>query len=167
MNEISNFGASQTLTKKQSLDKTLEHSTRLKLFLIFKKYQNKTHSVRDLLDKVDMKSTSTISWHLEKLEEIGLIEKNHANQYQISKKGMEFKDLEVPYRIPILVLRGEFVPKRFLLIGFLVTSILISVGFYYISHQLAFLFAFTILVVATVIIILEFLHFNQELKKYL
>ena len=126
------------MSSKENFDtEILIHPATLKLFLFAKTLYPEDFGVREAKRKLDFNSPSTVLWHLEKLEESGLIEKLPTNRYKLEKKGLDIKDLQVPVKLSAQIIRGELIPRRLFLVTFLLTTFIITLVLIFVNPLIA------------------------------
>ena len=96
----------QTVTK---IDDILGHPVTLKIFIYIKSEDNESIGVREVMRAVRMSSSSTVSRHLDKLDEIGLIQKLPSNRYIITEEGSSLKNIQVPIRFSANLTKKRFI----------------------------------------------------------
>jgi len=150
--------------------KTLDHPARLKIYLTLRKHAtngvNKPLSIRDLQKILGVESTSTVIWHLEKMIDGGYVTKQQDNRHILTPEALEQGELKVPLNIPITMLKGKIIPKRLLLLSFIISSVVIGLIFLLIDFRLATIFLFLALIVTSCVIIWEYWAMYQELENY-
>ncbi len=147
-------------------EKHLEHPTTLKLFLYIKSKNPKEVGVREAQRALELKSSSTIAWHLEKLEEAEYVEKRANNKYVLTKEGLEKQDFKIPILIPAQTIRGLMIPRIVFLLSFLVTSVLVVLIVQFYSHLIANYVGLASLMVAIALVIREYLELRKQIRFY-
>ena len=117
----------QIVTRK---DNTLGHPITLKIFVYIKSRDNESVGVREVMRAMNMSSSSTVSRHLDKLDEAGLILKLSSNRYELTDEGSSLKNLQVPIRFSVNLTKKRFITVMsyqitFLILMFLTAFILI------------------------------------------
>lgn len=150
---------------------TLHHPARLKIYLAMRRQQSGETatpiSVRELQRLLGLESTSSVIWHLDKMIDAGYVKKGKDNRHILTKEALNDKYLSVPIDIPIMMIRGRLLPKRLLLLSFLLSSVVIALLFTFIDFRLATIFLFFSLLVTAAIVIWEYLSISQDLEDYL
>ncbi|MHA2250467.1 MAG: hypothetical protein ACXAD7_08895 [Candidatus Kariarchaeaceae archaeon] len=124
--------------------------------------------VRETQKIVGLKSSSTVSWHFEKLEKAGIIKKDDANVYFLTEKGMEFQDLRIPTMISAYFIRGRLVSKYLILLTFLILSFvyIIIIWIFSGNHNFVVINSLICLLISILLISDEWIKFRKEFKKY-
>ena len=110
-----------------SKDEVLHHTTTLKIFLYFRSKQDEEFGIRETQRIVGVKSPSTISWHLEKLETVGLVNKLPSNRYILSNEGKKYNEIQIPTMISAQFIKGFLVPKFTVLLFILFFAIAFTI----------------------------------------
>lgn len=100
----------------------LEHPTTLRIFLLIR--SKGEVGVREVARKLGVKSPSTISWHLRKLVDNDLVEKDPNNQYRLSEKGAGMKGLKIPIQVAVHEVGGMVFPRISLALVVLIAGII-------------------------------------------
>lgn len=102
------------------------HST-LRVFILFKSSKQSIWGLREAQRKLGFKSPSSMTHHLQKLEDGGFLQKLPNNKWQITMKGLEFQDIRIPTLVSANFMYGIYIPRFSItlsLIGFSILSIL-------------------------------------------
>ena len=144
----------------------LDHPVTLKLFLYAKAIYPKDFGVREAKRKLDFNSPSTVLWHLDKLVEANLIEKLPTNRYKLLQSGFDIKEISVPVKYTAQIIRGELIPRRILLISFVISAFLITLVFAFINPFVASILGSALLGINAVLYILNYLTIKRQLSYY-
>ncbi len=150
----------------QTDDFNLDHPTTLKIYLYMKARSPKEVSIREAQRILEIKSTSTVSWHLTKLEEAGYAEKLPTNRYKLTSKAEKKQEIKVPVVIPAQLIRGVIIPRNLLLLSFLLTAAIITFILLWINPLLAGILGTVFFVIALVIGIFEYSFLRKQLRFY-
>ncbi|NPD89632.1 MAG: helix-turn-helix transcriptional regulator [Asgard group archaeon] len=121
------------LEQEDKISRVLEHPTTLKLFIYLRSKTKEDIGVRETQRAVSLKSPSTAVWHLDKLEEAGLIEKLPSTLYRLSQEGKQLYRFQIPIRITTHFIRGFLIPRSAFQLSFIISMIIstfILVWFY-------------------------------------
>lgn len=120
-----------TQTLSVPLDQeVLHHPTTLKVFLAVRGTHPKKIGAREIHRKTGIKSTSTVVWHLEKLEAAKYLVKSPDNRYILSEAGKSLSGITIPISTTFWVFKNELIPRRLVvpvMLLFLAVSSLIFV----------------------------------------
>ncbi|MHA2028712.1 MAG: winged helix-turn-helix domain-containing protein [Candidatus Kariarchaeaceae archaeon] len=144
--------------QSESFDGILTHPTTLRVFFYCKKHPKKVQ-VRQAQRDLSIKSTSTVSWHLEKLMENGLVKQLSDNSYQLTSDGRELSTLQVPLRQAVYFVGNNPVTSQTFLTVFVFTSTLIATVLSFISLKSALVHSLLSLFVLSGFMI----HFQKKL----
>jgi DNA-binding HxlR family transcriptional regulator len=145
---------------QQSLDGVLSHPTTLRIFFYCKKHPDKVN-IRQAQRDLAIKSTSTVSWHLEKLAENGLMEQQPDNSYQLTPTGRELSSLQVPLQQVVYFVGNNPVTSQTFLTVFVLTSTIIATILSFISTKSALVHSLLTLIVISGLMI----HFQKKLQE--
>ena len=149
----------------QPVDGILSHPTTLRLFFYCKKHPEKVN-IRQAQRDLYIKRTSTLSWHLEKLAENGLMEQLPDNSYQLTTSGRELSSMQVPLQQVVYFIGNNPVTALTFLTVFVLTSTIIPIVLSLISTKSAMIHAIITLIVLTGLMI-HYLRKLQENNKHL
>ena len=156
------------LLRKQRIkpEKVLEHPTTLKLFLFLKAKDPHEIGVREAQRALEVRSSSTVAWHLEKLEEAGYVESKPNNKYVLTKKGTEKQDLMVPVLIPIQTIKGLMIPRNIFLLSFLIVSAMTVIISLFFTYIIATYVGLAGLIVGSLLVFREYLFLRKQFRFY-
>ena len=154
-----------SIQKKDSLE-VLDHPATLKVFLYAKYIYPNDFGVREAKRNLEFNSPSTVLWHLEKLEEANLIEKLPTNKYKLLQIGLEIKEINVPIKFSAQIVEGELIPRRKLLISFLVTAFIITFILIFINPLIAAINGIILLGFNAILYVLNYLMIKKQLNYY-
>ena len=148
-------------------ENALKHQTTLRIFLLMK-FTGKETGVRDTQRLLGMTSPSTISWHLDKLVDVGLIEKLRNNKYVLSDNGKEYNDIKIQITQSLFFFRGFFFPRLVFVISFLMFGLITTVVLLLINsgRMSIFINAFFTILVALLMILREWYQVQKQLSIY-
>ncbi len=93
--------------------------------------------VRETQRDLGLKSASHSQYHLQRLEQLGLLEKNTNNRYNLKEEYENLRSLKIGILTEIYVFKGWVIPSLGLFSGFLVSSLIITILFYSLLTPLA------------------------------
>ena len=70
-----------------------------------------TWGLREAQRKLGFKSPSSMTHHLQKLEDSGFLEKLPDNKWRITMKGLEFQDMRIPTLVSANFMYGIYIPR--------------------------------------------------------
>ncbi|MHA2251004.1 MAG: hypothetical protein ACXAD7_11615 [Candidatus Kariarchaeaceae archaeon] len=150
--------------EKPTGDEVLHHVTTLKAFIYMRSNDGSDVGIRDTQRILGVKSPSTVSWHFEKLEEAGFIEKLPSNRYKLTEKGRKFDNIRIPMMVSAQFIGRNLIPNFTILISFLGFSCLFTFLLWVFSRDLYVigLGASLSLLLSFVLLLREWLHFKKE-----
>ncbi len=156
------------LLRKQRIksEKILEHPTTLKLFLYLKAKEPNKIGVREAQKALEVKSSSTIAWHLEKLVEAEYIEHKANNKYVLTQKGLDKQDFKVPVLIPTQTIKGLMIPRIIFLLSFLIASVITVVILQFFAYIIALYVGIGSLILAIILVIREYIELRKQFRFY-
>ncbi len=110
--------------------------TALRVFVYVLK-KAKDVGVRETQRDLGLKSASHSQYHLQRLGQLGLIEKNKNNKYNLKEEYESLRSLKVGILTEIYLFKGWMIPSLGLFSGFLASSLIITVLFYLLLTPLA------------------------------
>ncbi len=110
--------------------------TALRVFVYVLK-KAKDVGVRETQRDLGLKSASHSQYHLQRLEQLGLIDKNKNNKYNLKEEYESLRSLKVGILTEIYLFKGWMIPSLGLFSGFLASSLIITVLFYLLLTPLA------------------------------
>ncbi|OLS22944.1 MAG: hypothetical protein HeimC2_28430 [Candidatus Heimdallarchaeota archaeon LC_2] len=135
--------------------------TTAKIFVFFKLHPNNEVSIRKLCEIVDVKSPSTVSWHLNKLVGAGLMEQDVSNRYVLTNMGRDLTEVQIPTTISAQIIKGYFVPKYSLLSVIFFFSLVFNLIMLLIGFSLG-----VIIINSFLMTIIAFLLFFRDWSKF-
>ena len=153
-------------TTDQTDDFILDHPTTLKIYLYMKAKAPKEVSIREAQRVLEVKSTSTVSWHLTKLEDAGYAEKLPTNKYKLTAKAEKKQEIKIPVVIPAQLIRGVIIPRNLLLLSFLLVAAVISFILIWINPLLSSILGTVFIVIALALGIFEYSFLRKQLRFY-
>ncbi len=109
--------------KEPKLEEFLVNTNITSIFL-FLKTANKPMGVREIQRKLNISSTGSTHWHLQKLVDNGLVDQTEDNKYKIAKKYETLKTIPLRVVLKHYLVGNKLVPNVFFLIFFLVNMLL-------------------------------------------
>lgn len=112
--------------------------TTLQVYLLLAKTKDRNFGVREIQRVLNMSSVSLADYHLKKLEELKLVEKNSQGKYRVTEL-IPIGEME-----EFLVLKGRYLPKEIFYLSFSTSALILSVVFFLLKFwgpMLAILFA--------------------------
>ena len=135
-----------------------------KIFVYFKLHPNNGTSIRKLCKMVEVKSPSTVNWHLNKLVGAGLMEKDISNRYVLSDMGKDLREFQVPTTISAQIIKGYFVPKYSLLLAILFFSLVFNFAMLLmqVNSSVIIINSMFIGIIAFSIVFRDWYHFKKQ-----
>ena len=124
----------QDLTQSKAI---LENPITLKLFIFVKSKNPESIGIREAMKATGMSSSSTVSRHLDKLEELNLIQKLPSNRFTLTSEGLRMKSFDVPITVSANLVKGNFVTVLSYELTFIVIMIISSFILLWIDKLLA------------------------------
>lgn len=93
--------------------------------------------VRETQRDLGLKSASHSQYHLRRLEQLGLLEKNKNNKYNLKEEFENLRSLKIGILTEIYMFKGWMIPSLGLFSGFLASSLIITILFYFLLTPLA------------------------------
>ena len=110
--------------------------TSLRIFVYAVK-KGKDIGVRETQRDLGLKTASHAQYHLQRLEQLKLLGRTKNNKYYIDKKYENLRSLKLGILTEIYVFRGWLIPSLGIFSGFLGTSAILSLLFYFLISELA------------------------------
>ena len=110
--------------------------TALRVFLYSLK-KAKNVSVRETQRDLGLKTASHSQYHLQRLEQLGFLEKNQNNRYNLKEEYENLRSLKIGILTEIYVFKGWMIPSLGFFSGFLASSLIITLLFYFLLSPLA------------------------------
>jgi len=107
-------------------DSILENPLTLKIFIYIKSKNTESVGIREVMRATKMRSSSTVSRHLEKLDEFGLVQKLPSNRYILTSEGSSLKNIQVPVKLSANLVKRSFVTIISYQISFLIVMLLVA-----------------------------------------
>ena len=98
--------------------KIFSNPNTLRVFLYLRQRIEEDVGIRELQRELGYSSPSTSSWHLNKLEEVGLTLKLNSNKYVLTEKGKNLSTVDLPINIGHYLIRGRLIPSYSLFLVF-------------------------------------------------
>ncbi|MHA1203760.1 MAG: hypothetical protein ACTSRR_06585 [Candidatus Heimdallarchaeaceae archaeon] len=144
----------------------LSHPSTLKLFLFAKSCYPDDFGVREAKRKLEFHSISNVAWHLNKLEEAGLIEKLPSNRYKLLENSLKIKEIEVPVTLTAQLIKDEIIPKKVFLLSFMITATIATIIVAFFNPLVAALNGILLLVINCVFYLEEYFSAKKQLSFY-
>lgn len=93
--------------------------------------------VRESQRRLGLKTASHAQYHLQRLEQLGLLEKNKNNKYYLPEKYANLRSIKLGILTEVYVIRGWLVPSLGIFGGFLGMSAIITILFYFLLFPLS------------------------------
>ena len=110
--------------------------TSLKVFVYAVK-KGKDIGVRETQRDLGLKTASHAQYHLQRLEKLGLLGRTQNNKYYLDKNYENLRSLKLGILTEIYVFKGWLIPSLGLFSGFLGTSAILTILFYFFISELA------------------------------
>lgn len=149
---------------KEALDGVLSHPTTLRIF-IYCLVKKTDVGVREVQKELNIKSTSTVSWHFTKLLDADYVTQLSNNRYELTELGNSIKTLDVVTSTSVHFYRGKFIPDNLFLLVFLVSSLIMIFIFYPLSLKFAFYLSAITLISVTLIIGNRYIKLLDQLEE--
>lgn len=147
----------------------ISNQTSVLILLHFKSNPDKEFGTRETQRILGMNSSSTVSLHINKLADLGLIEKSPSDRYYITQKGIEFDSINFPMMSTADYVWGKFVPRNSYLLGLLLSGIGTCLILLLLSIHIAIILAISIsvLIIASVLVLKEWLYFRNKYQEFI
>lgn len=120
--------------------------TALRVFVYALK-KGKDIGVRETHRDLGFKTASHAQYHLQRLEQLGLLGRTKNNKYFVNEEYENLRSLKIGILTEIYVFRGWLIPSLGLVAGFLAMSLIITFLFYFlISETVAVGFAISVFI---------------------
>ena len=124
--------------------------TALRVFVYALK-KGKDIGVRETHRDLGFKSASHAQYHLQRLEQLGLLGRTKNNKYFLEKEYENLRSLRVGILTEIYVFRGWLIPSLGMVSGFFAMSLVITLLFFFLlSETIAVSFAMVVLFLAII-----------------
>ncbi len=144
----------------------LDHPTTLKIYLYLKTRFPHEVGIRETQRALELKSPSTISWHLDKLEDADIVKKLPSNMYVLTEKGEKRHDILVPVYVPAHLIKGIMIPRILFLFSFLVTSAIFTFVVVWFFPPIAAFCGAGCLVVGSILCFREYWALKRQFRFY-
>ena len=153
----------QTETKFEQI---LENPITLKLFIFLKSKNPESVGIREVMRATKMKSSSTVSRHLEAMDEIGLVQKLPSNRYILTSKGLSLRSFQVPVKLTANLIKGNFVTISTYQISFLIMMSLSTFILIWYDIFLAAINGLVGLIIGLLISLKHWFTIKKQMKAY-
>jgi hypothetical protein len=110
--------------------------TSLRIFVYAVK-KGKDIGVRETQRDLGLKTASHSQYHLQRLEQLGLLGRTKNNKYYLDAKYENLRSLKLGILTEIYIFRGWIIPSLGIFSGFLGTSAILTLLFYFFISELA------------------------------
>ena len=148
----------------KSPSEILSNPTTLKIFSYCLSQKSEV-GIRDTQRKLEIKSSSTVAWHFEKLVIAGIMEQLPNNRYIITEEGLRIKHISVPIDNSIRLINGRFVPDIIFRVTFLISSLIVIIITSYYNKTFALNQAIITLIVILALIFKDYNNVKQFLSQ--
>lgn len=145
------------------------HPIPLKIVMYARSKPEGIIGVRELANELEVKSVSTVVWHLDKLQDAGYLEKTPSNKYQLTEKGKTMNSLELKINYPVWYFKGTLLPAQSLVLGFLITAVILY-GYLFFSANNPItvqVYGFVILLFVLAINLGQWIMFKRRINQFL
>ncbi len=128
---------------------------------------NNTERGKETQRDLGLKTASHAQHHLQRLEQIKLLERKENNKYNLPEEYENLRSLKIGILTEIYVFKGWMIPSLGLLAGFLGTSIVISLLFFFLlpSPLISVIFSSVSLLLATIYSSFRTIQIVKSFKK--
>ncbi|MHA1552193.1 MAG: hypothetical protein ACTSUP_07065 [Candidatus Heimdallarchaeaceae archaeon] len=105
--------------------------------------KGKNIGVRETQRDLGLKTASHAQYHLQRLEQIKLLERNENNKYDLPEEYKNLRSLKIGILTEIYVFKGWMIPSLGLFAGFLGASLVISLLFFFLLPNPLFSITFS------------------------
>ena len=124
--------------------------TALRVFVYTLK-KGKDIGVRETHRDLGLKTASHAQYHLQRLEQLGLLGRTKNNKYFLEEEYENLRSLKIGILTEIYVFRGWLIPSLGLASGFVAASLVITLLFFFLlSESVAIYFALTVMFLAMI-----------------
>ncbi|KKK74419.1 hypothetical protein LCGC14_2883960 [marine sediment metagenome] len=155
---------------ENNLSDILAHPVTARVF-IYLRQQNRPAGVREIQKKLNLGSSSTSYWHLNKLHQEHVIEQLPGNKYQLSQEYMKINKIPLTVKLDHYIVGGKAVPGLLLLISFIMLVILAMFGMIMFQLWIQIAIIGLIALIVTLVFLIDFYknlrfdyHQNSENK---
>ncbi|MHA1397594.1 MAG: hypothetical protein ACTSSF_07790 [Candidatus Heimdallarchaeaceae archaeon] len=110
--------------------------TALRVFLYTLK-KGKSIGVRETQRNLGLKTASHAQYHLQRLEQLGLVGRNNNNKYFVQKEYENLRSLKVGILTEIYIFKGWLIPTLGVASGFIAMSLVITFLFFFLLSEIA------------------------------
>ncbi len=110
--------------------------TSLRIFVYAVK-KGKNIGVRESQRDLGLKTASHAQYHLQRLEQLGLLGRTKNNKYYLDDKYENLRSLKLGILTEVYIFRGWLIPSLGIFSGFLGTSAILTILFYFFISELA------------------------------
>ncbi|MHA2249012.1 MAG: hypothetical protein ACXAD7_01560 [Candidatus Kariarchaeaceae archaeon] len=110
-----------------AIEDPLINPTTLRIFLYVRSHTNNEIGVRETQRALNLNSPSTASWHLEKLQSAGLIDKLQSNRFILNENGKSYDEFNIPMTVTVRYVKGLLFPKFFIFFAFIIFDIIFTI----------------------------------------
>lgn len=97
----------------------------LRIFLFLRqKHKKQGWGLRETQRALRFKSPSSVTWHLNKLIDLGLVVKLSSKKYLLSQTGKDYTDVTIPYQKRLNFISGIFIPDNARIVSFNILSLI-------------------------------------------
>ncbi|MHA1198317.1 MAG: hypothetical protein ACTSQF_03100 [Candidatus Heimdallarchaeaceae archaeon] len=124
--------------------------TALRVF-VYSLKKGKDIGVRETHRNLGLKTASHAQYHLQRLEQLGLLGRDKNNKYFLDEEYENLRSLKIGILTEIYVFRGWLIPSLGLASGFIAMSLVITLLFFFlISEAVAAYFAIAVMFLAVI-----------------
>ncbi len=139
--------------------------TALRVFVYALK-KGKDIGVRETHRDLGLKTASLAQYHLQRLEQLGLLGRTKNTKYFIQEEYENLRSLKIGILTEIYVFRGWLIPSLGMVAGFLAMSLIITLLFYFlISEAVAVGFTLTVMIIAIIYFSIRAYQIIQTFKQ--
>ena len=144
----------------------LNNSNALLIFIFLKRQNPNSLGIREIRRATAIRSASTVSRQLDRLEKSGLVEKNSSSKYKITDKGLSVKKFDVGIKISVSMMGGFIFTTLLFLLCLVMVLMLLSLVFLWFSVGLSAIISLIGLVISIVFMILHWIRIRRQLRIY-
>ncbi|MBY9000259.1 MAG: hypothetical protein KGD64_05040 [Candidatus Heimdallarchaeota archaeon] len=140
--------------------------TALRVFVYAVK-KGKDIGVRETQRDLGLKTASHAQYHLQRLEQISLLDRNDNNKYSLPKEYESLRSLKIGILTEIYVFKGWIIPSLGIFAGFLGASIIISLLFFFLLSNplISVIFSSTSLLLTAIYSSIRTIQIVKSFKK--
>jgi len=144
----------------------LENPITLKIFLYIKSRKSESVGVREVMRATNMKSSSTVSRHLENLDSIGLLRKLPSNRFIITSVGSSLKNFQVPVKLSASLIKRRFITIITYQISFLAAIFLSTIILIWFDKLLAAIIGLAGLLIGIILGLKHWSSIKHQINAY-